>query len=115
MNLKPRPTFVEVIKGLRKAHVFKCLFLDCVTTREVLNTRFTYCIENIMELSELIQLQKKKILLTKNKLYSSPQMYEPVLKTNIRIDVEDFLSTCVYMNMKKAMQAITLNVQWPKI
>lgn len=34
-----------------------------------------------------------------------------VFGADLGMDVEDFLSTCVYVNMKKAMEVSTFNVQ----
>ena len=49
MEFEPRPRFVEAIAGLRKRNVFKCLFQDCTVANEALHTRFTLCINNIVE------------------------------------------------------------------
>lgn len=72
MKLEAGPAFVEAIEGLRKTHVFKCLILDCAAAGEALNTGFTCCIDNIVELPGLTLLEKERILLTKSKFRSSP-------------------------------------------
>lgn len=107
MALKPGPGFVESIKGLRRAHVYKWLFQDCATLGHILHTGFTFCIDNIVESPDVSLLQRKRILQTKEKFRGSPQFYEPVFGADLGLDVSDFLGSCVYVNMKKAVQVIT--------
>ena len=111
MELKPGPGFVEAIEGLRKRHVYKWLFQDCAVPGEALHTGFTFCIDNIVESQDLPLLQKKRILQTKEKFRALPQFFEPVFGADMGLDVEDFLGSCVYVNMKKAMQVITFITQ----
>lgn len=107
MKFEPGPGFVESVEELRRRQVYKWLFEDCAVAGEALNKGFEFCIDNIQESEDLTLLQKKRILLTKEKFRSSPQMYEPVFGADLGLDVEDFLSTCVYSNMKKAVQVVT--------
>lgn len=107
LKVKPGPAFVEAMEGLRKKHVYKWLFQDCAIAGEALNTGFTSCIDNLVESADLPLRQKKMILQTKDKFRGSPQFYEPVFGAELGIDVEDFLGSCVYVSMKKAVQVIT--------
>lgn len=111
MKLEPGPGFVEAIEGLRKTQVYKWLFLDCAAAGEALNAGFTFCIDNIVESQDLTLTQKKSIVQTKEKFRGSPQFYEPVFGADLGLDVEDFLGTCAYVNMKKAVQVIILRTQ----
>lgn len=109
MELEPGPGFVEAIEGLRKIHVFKWLFADCVAAGEALHTGFMFCIDNIVQTPELTLLEKKRILQTKEKFRGSPNLWEPVFGADLGIDVDDFLGSCVYVNLKKAVQ---VNQSW---
>ena len=111
MSLEPGPGFVEAIEGLRKRQVYKWLFADCAVAGEALHSGFTFCIDNIVESQDLSLLQKKRILQTKEKFKDSPQFFEPVFGADVGLDVEDFLSTCVYENMQKSLQVILFLTQ----
>ena len=104
MELEPGPGFVEAIEGLRKRQVYKWLFADCAVAGEALHSGFTFCIDNLVESQDLSLLQKKRILQTKEKFVASPQFFEPVFGADMGLDADDFLGTCVYVNLKKGVQ-----------
>ena len=106
MELEPGPGFVEAIQELRKRHVYKWLFTDCAVAGEALHAGFTFSIDNVVESQDLSLLQKKRILQTKDAFRASPQFFEPVFGADMGLDVEDFLGTCVYVSMRKAVQVI---------
>ena len=111
MELEPGPGFVEAIEGLRKRNVFKWLFQDCAVAGTALHTGFTLCIDNLVETVDLPLIQKKRILQTKEKFRVSPQFFEPVFGADMGLNVEDFLGTCTYTNIKKAMEVSTFATQ----